>query len=1154
MKRTVRVTYEAAVVVVLGLAASIAHGGIAGTGELDPADLSAWTSSTAAYVGKTGVGAVTVNGGSELLWGYGRLGYRSGSNGTVTISGAGSAWTSSGSIVVGWSGYGRADISGGASVSGRSLSIGSYSGGQGAVRISGAGSTWTNTDSLSAGWGGDGRLDILDGAVVTNRYHGYLGQEAGSSGAIAVSGPGSIWTNTGDVAVGYQGDGVLNVSNGAVVSNTDATIAYDSRSTSAVTVSGAGSTWINSNEIIVGSHGDATLDIAAGGVVSSSGVSIIGWYEESASAVSVSGAGSTWTNTGDLMVGNAGHATLDISDGGLVEVSGVTQVSTSITSNSSLNFNNGTLTTGGFLGAPTGVGTINVNTLVSDADIVFDSAHGLKQTFNLNGLGSNIVVNIDAGGSSPMGAGYAGSGSLRISDGLTIGSDDGYLGYRPGSIGVATVSGAGSTWTNSRYLNIGYYGDGSLDISDGAVVSNASYGYVANKKDSTGRVTVSGAGSTWTIARMLYVGYWGDGSLVISDGGRVLVESSHTGHNSYIGYTKYSTSSAEVSGDGSTWVVPGGLYVGYSGNGTLDITGGGIVTSRGGSLAGNKDGVGVATISGAGSVWSNTGVFHIGRSGDGTLNLADGGLLEVSEDMFLAESNVGPVSVNFNNGAITTGGFLGAANDLSGVGTINTKGLVTDAELIFNSTRGLTQTVTLDGPGRAITVNLDVDGSAPMGAGYGGAGSMSVSDGLVVRSTSGRVGYHTDSDGMASVSGPGSSWILSKNLIMGYRGGFGELEVTNGGVVESGGCTLGRFEGSSGAVTVSGDGSILTSSGSVVVGNQGHGVMVVTNGGIVTSESGNIAVEDNTTGSVTVSGPGSAWIISARFDIGGEGAAMLDIRDGGTVSSGSANIGYSTPSSGVVKVDGPGSTWTNNGMYITRGSVEITNGASVSNSLCYLGYSRTAASVTVSGAGSTWTHERDLWVGYYFDSDSTLDITGGAKVSNANSYVGHYYSSTGVVTVNDTGSIWTNSGDLYVGEEGYGLLSIARGGLVSVGGKLIIDEDGDGDSFINMSTKGRLAIFGQAGDLSRFLDLVSGTDAIRYWDDSASDWADIAHAMPGMDYTLSYLTDGDLAGYTVLTVPEPATLSLLALGGLAVLRRRNRGRRRLVRRKRGACK
>ena len=70
-----------------------------------------------------------------------------------------------------------------------------------------------------------------------------------------------------------------------------------------------------------------------------------------------------------------------------------------------------------------------------------------------------------------------------------------------------------------------------------------------------------------------------------------------------------------------------------------------------------------------------------------------------------------------------------------------------------------------------------------------------------------------------------------------------------------------------------------------------------------------------------------------------------------------------------------------------------------------------------------------------------------------------------------------------------------------------------------------------------FLNLIDGTDLIRYWDDSILGWDYITNATYGTDYTLGYLTEGDLAGYTVLTIPEPATLSLLALGTLALLRK-----------------
>ena len=107
------------------------------------------------------------------------------------------------------------------------------------------------------------------------------------------------------------------------------------------------------------------------------------------------------------------------------------------------------------------------------------------------------------------------------------------------------------------------------------------------------------------------------------------------------------------------------------------------------------------------------------------------------------------------------------------------------------------------------------------------------------------------------------------------------------------------------------------------------------------------------------------------------------------------------------------------------------------------------------------------------------------------------------------------------------MLNITGGGFVSVAGTLIIDTDGNGDGFINMVTSGMLALYNDedtSASLFDFMGFVPGTDAIRYWDYPLGDWEDIANATLDEDYTLSYLTEGDLAGYTMLTVLEPVLL------------------------------
>jgi T5SS/PEP-CTERM-associated repeat protein len=263
-----------------------------------------------------------------------------------------------------------------------------------------------------------------------------------------------------------------------------------------------------------------------------------------------------------------------------------------------------------------------------------------------------------------------------------------FLGETRGCTGELTVDGDGSTWSILDRCVVGNHGNGTLNITNGGVMGYNSrltwgpIGSIGESDYSVGKVTVDGAGSKWSIAH-LYVGFYGKGTLNITNGGEV--SNTYPGWDNYIGYNMSSTGSmgmVTVDGTNSKWTNNSDLYVGYQGKGSLNITGGGAVSNThgyvgvGSSLFGTMD---MVTVDGTNSKWTNSSSLSIVSSyyGKGILNITGGGgvtatVVGNSSKSLLAMDvgNGSLLNVNNGSGTFSNGGqvrIMAGANATEGI-------------------------------------------------------------------------------------------------------------------------------------------------------------------------------------------------------------------------------------------------------------------------------------------------------------------------------------------------------------------------------------------------------------------------------------------------------------------------------------------------------
>ena len=488
-----------------------------------------------------------------------------------------------------------------------------------------------------------------------------------------------------DIAIGNTTDGALDISSGGLLSNGSAIVGNQAGSTGAVTVDGAGTQWNNAGSLRVGQAGNGTVHISNGAVVTStlpSGVTLavsgVGFAGGTTSSITVDGTGSVWDDSSTRIdIGDEGAGTLTISNGGLVTAAGAVVVNPGI-SGSKIVFNNGTLTSQAVFAAAAdleGTGTINTEGWAYDTDYVFNTSGDQQHQLILNSLpGQNVTVNIDHSfGAGRIGAGYDGTATVTIQNGVFLESNRGYAGYRVGSNGTINVDGLGTTWEDTGdFFQIGFRGTGALNIQNGATLNTAGLSVLGAQANSNGTVTVDGTDSTWNNSDQLNIGTVGTGTLNIQNGGTVFSTAS------FIGGNAGAVGVATVDGAGSTWTHSTDLVVGNTGDGTLNVSNGGSITNNFGILGLDEGAKGTATVDGVGSNWTGVNQFYVGFDGNGTLNLQNGGSISVTDTFIALNATAsGNATVSGTGTNWDMSGFLVIGQ--SGIGTLKIEngGLVT---------------------------------------------------------------------------------------------------------------------------------------------------------------------------------------------------------------------------------------------------------------------------------------------------------------------------------------------------------------------------------------------------------------------------------------------------------------------------------------------
>ena len=683
---------------------------------------------------------------------------------------------------------------------------------------------------------------------------------------------GAATSTIGNLQMGTAaGTSALTIQNGSTLSTTAAgsnnNIGNSAGANATVTVTGAGSTWSAAGIVTFGNNGTGTLNIANGGAVNmTNALGLL--FASAGSALNITSGGTLTTSNGTVRNGTANIS----GTGSLWNAGTLLSVGTSLTSNGAVTIQNG--------GAVTVAGNINVG------GQAISTRTGVGAV-TITGAGSQLTS------SAALNLGLAGQGTLTVSNGAVATANT--VNMATGASGNATfnLSSGGTLATQALTAGAGT-AQANFDGSTlRATASNTAFvsGFTGTELNiAAGGLTLDTAGFNVTAASP----FTGTGALTKIGAGTAVL----TGNNIYTGGTTISVGTLQLGNGGASGSIAGDV----TNNGTLAFDRSDTYT-YGGQIAGtgavNQIGTGTTVLSGNNAYTGGTSITAgtLQIASDTNLGNASGGLTLDGGTLrnTAAFSSARAVTLGTNGGTFDTQANLTLAGTVGGTGAL-TK---TDSgTLMLTGTNTYAGGTLLNGGTVAVSSDANL-GNASGGLSFNGGTLQNTANVASARAVTLNAGGGTfQTAGNLTLTGTiGGAGALTKTdvgtlLLTGnnaYTGGTtiaaGTLQLGNGGtsgsiagdVVNNGALVFNRSDSATFGGVISGNGSVTqTGSGTTVLsGTNAYG-------GATTVQAGTLLVDGNQSGATGLTTVQSGATLGGTGTLGGN----VTIASGGTLSPG----------------------------------------------------------------------------------------------------------------------------------------------------------------------------------------------------------------------------------------------------------------------------